>query len=76
MILYAPVFLAASCSSSFPGSDETLHISTMLRSQILKYFRTPQNLVGLSRRHYGVEHSLNNAAKDHVTPQDLCDWHK
>jgi hypothetical protein len=70
--LYAPTPPAASCSKSTPATDDAMHTSPTLVSRVLRYFRTPRNVFGLSRKHYGMERPLHDP-EDHVTPQDLCE---
>lgn len=38
----------------------------------LQYFKTPRNVFGLSRKHYGPERPSRDP-EDHVTLQDLCE---
>jgi hypothetical protein len=61
-----------SCSKSTPVADDAMHTSPTLISQVLRYFWTPQNVFGLSRKHYGMEHPLHDP-EYYVTPQDLCE---
>jgi hypothetical protein len=46
--------------------------SSPLCSRLLQYFRTPQDIFGLSRKYYGSQRPLHDP-EDHIMPEDLCD---
>jgi hypothetical protein len=67
-----PTIFAIPSSPSMPAINQAKDAITSLRSRVLQYFRTPRNIFGLSRKHYGTEHPSHDP-EDHVTLQDLCE---